>query len=175
VIEPLLRRALDLKSRGASQTAFIILANVCGRMSVKENQLRLRARDPRRRECLNDQQIVLRSSSPASFRVVCDRRLQRNVGAMSRVFIAPNEPEVVHSSFSDMTRLLLRGIDFGASAVFMALCAKAFCVHFYKDAERELKRRRSSPSPLPIPPDATAIRQPPALWVQSKSRHLHQP
>jgi hypothetical protein len=73
VIEPLLQRALDLKSKGASQTAFIILANVCGRMSVKENQsaqLRLRARDPRRRECLNDQQIVLRLSSRASFRIV---------------------------------------------------------------------------------------------------------
>ena len=28
-----------------------------------------------------------------------------------------------------MTRLLLRAIDFGASAVFMALCVRAFCVH----------------------------------------------
>ena len=35
-----------------------------------------------------------------------------------------------------MTRLLLRAIDFGASAVFMALCVRAFCVHFYKDTQR---------------------------------------
>ena len=38
-----------------------------------------------------------------------------------------------------MTRLLLRAIDFGASAVSMALCARAFCVHFYKDMERGLQ------------------------------------
>ena len=41
-----------------------------------------------------------------------------------------------------MTRLLLRAIDFGASAVFMALSVRAFCVHFYKDTQRELRRRR---------------------------------
>ena len=35
-----------------------------------------------------------------------------------------------------MTRLLLRAIDFGASAVFMALSVRAFCVHFYKDTQR---------------------------------------
>ena len=52
-----------------------------------------------------------------------------------------------------MTRLLLRAIDFGASAVFMALCVRAFCVHFYKDTQGELRRRRSSPSPLLIPPN----------------------
>jgi hypothetical protein len=27
-----------------------------------------------------------------------------------------------------MTRLILKAIDFGASAVFMALCTKTFCV-----------------------------------------------
>ena len=46
-----------------------------------------------------------------------------------------------HSSFLGMTRLLLRAIDFGASAVFMALCVRAFCVPFYKDTQRELRRR----------------------------------
>jgi hypothetical protein len=35
-----------------------------------------------------------------------------------------------------MTRLILRTIDVGASIVFMALCAKAFCVHFYNDLRR---------------------------------------
>ena len=37
-----------------------------------------------------------------------------------------------------MTRLILKAIDVGASAVFMALCTKAFFVHFYKDVERQL-------------------------------------
>ena len=32
-----------------------------------------------------------------------------------------------------MTRLLFRTVDFGASIVFMALCAKAFGVHFCED------------------------------------------
>ena len=35
-----------------------------------------------------------------------------------------------------MTRLILKAIDLGASAVFMALCTKAFFVHFYKDVKR---------------------------------------
>jgi integral membrane sensor domain MASE1 len=43
-----------------------------------------------------------------------------------------------------MTRLLLRAIDFGASAVSVALCARALCMHFYKDMERGLQRRRRS-------------------------------
>ena len=37
-----------------------------------------------------------------------------------------------------MTRFILKAIDVGASAVFMALCTKAFFVHFYKDVERQL-------------------------------------
>ena len=39
-------------------------------------------------------------------------------------------------SLTDMTRLILKAIDLGASAVFMALCTKAFFVHFYKDVKR---------------------------------------
>jgi hypothetical protein len=41
-----------------------------------------------------------------------------------------------------MTRLLFSAIDFGASLVFMTLCAKAFCVHFYKDIKQRLNLRR---------------------------------
>jgi hypothetical protein len=37
------------------------------------------------------------------------------------------------AALSDMTRFLFRTVDFGASIVFMALCAKAFGVHFYED------------------------------------------
>jgi hypothetical protein len=44
-----------------------------------------------------------------------------------------------------MTRWLLKAIDVGASAVFMALCTKAICVQFYQDIKRQL-RIRSSPS-----------------------------
>jgi hypothetical protein len=43
-----------------------------------------------------------------------------------------------------MTRFIFRTIDFGASIVFMALCAKAFCVHFYEDLRRHPQRRDSS-------------------------------
>jgi hypothetical protein len=35
-----------------------------------------------------------------------------------------------------MTRLILRAIDVGASIVLMALCARAFCAHFYNDLRR---------------------------------------
>jgi hypothetical protein len=63
------------------------------------------------------------------------------------------EPRRGIQSLGDMTRLILRAIDLGASAVFMALCTKAFCVHFYKDIERELRgqidRHHSAPSGPP--------------------------
>jgi hypothetical protein len=42
-----------------------------------------------------------------------------------------------------VTRLAFKAIDIGASAIFMALCAKAFCVHFYCDVERAMHKRRS--------------------------------
>jgi hypothetical protein len=49
-----------------------------------------------------------------------------------------------------MTRFLFRTVDFGASIVFMALCAKAFGVHFYEDISAgtraaRTRRQRSRP------------------------------
>jgi hypothetical protein len=41
----------------------------------------------------------------------------------------------------DMTRLILKTIDLGASAAFMVLCKKAFLVHFCKDIGRQLKKQ----------------------------------
>jgi hypothetical protein len=38
--------------------------------------------------------------------------------------------------------LILKAIDLGASAVFMALCTKALFVHFYKDIQQQVLRRR---------------------------------
>jgi hypothetical protein len=38
-----------------------------------------------------------------------------------------------------MMRYVFKGIDLGASVVFMALCVKAFCVHFFKDLEGRLQ------------------------------------
>jgi hypothetical protein len=40
-------------------------------------------------------------------------------------------------------RLAFKAIDIGASTIFMALCAKAFCIHFYCDVERAIHKRRS--------------------------------
>jgi hypothetical protein len=61
-----------------------------------------------------------------------------------------------------MSRLILRAIDVGASFVFMALCAKAFCTHFYNDL------RRASRS---LAPSAKIIefRQPRPVRVRSMS------
>ena len=52
-------------------------------------------------------------------------------------------------SLVGMTHLILKAIDFGASAVFIALCTKAFCVYLFK--------------------------QPSARPVQSTSDHPHPP
>jgi hypothetical protein len=48
-----------------------------------------------------------------------------------------------------MTRLILKAIDIGASAVFMALCTKAFLVHFYKDIEQRARRYEAPPRLTP--------------------------
>ena len=50
------------------------------------------------------------------------------------------------SRCSGMTRFILRVIDLGASIVFMALCIKAFSVHFYEDIRRDLESRSSASS-----------------------------
>ena len=41
-----------------------------------------------------------------------------------------------------MTRLILKAIDFGASAVFMALCTKAFCGYLFKQPQLDLFNQR---------------------------------
>ena len=40
-----------------------------------------------------------------------------------------------------MTRLILKAIDVGASAVFVALGTKAFCVHFYRNVKQQVHKR----------------------------------
>jgi hypothetical protein len=52
-----------------------------------------------------------------------------------------------------MTRLILKAIDLGASAVFMALCTKAFFVHFYKDV------KRLTVEPLAWPPQKSTLKR----------------
>jgi hypothetical protein len=59
-----------------------------------------------------------------------------------------------------MTRHVLRAIDFGASVVFMAFCAKALLTHFYKDLRLQQQQQRlavikDAPSLIP----AIAVRQ----------------
>jgi hypothetical protein len=38
-------------------------------------------------------------------------------------------------------RYAFKAVDFGASIVFMAMCAKAFWRHFYEDIERKLQQQ----------------------------------
>ena len=54
-----------------------------------------------------------------------------------------------------MTRFILKAIDVGASAVFMALCTKAFFVHFYKDVERQLHSPDDAPQAQLTRPSAS--------------------
>ena len=51
-------------------------------------------------------------------------------------------------------RYAFKAADFGASIVFMAMCARAFWRHFYKDIEQQLQRQKpplvkNSPSLVP--------------------------
>jgi hypothetical protein len=57
-----------------------------------------------------------------------------------------------YGRYDIMTRYAFKAIDLGASIVFMALCVKAFCVHFFKDLEGRLQRRK-----LPLAHDAPSL------------------
>jgi hypothetical protein len=51
-------------------------------------------------------------------------------------------------------RYAFKAVDFGASVIFTAMCAKAFWRHFYNDIEQELQRKKpplvtNSPSLVP--------------------------
>jgi hypothetical protein len=64
-----------------------------------------------------------------------------------------------------MTRYVFKAIDFIVSVVFLALCIKASCVHFYQDIKRQLHARKLpivKDAPSRIPSDEIAITQLPA-------------
>ena len=44
-------------------------------------------------------------------------------------------------------RYVFKAIDFVISVVFLALCTKALCVHFYQDIERQLDGTEASDKP----------------------------
>jgi hypothetical protein len=69
-----------------------------------------------------------------------------------------------------MMRYVFKAIDFVISVVFLALCTKALCVHFYQDIERQLHARKLLTS---HPPDEIAIAQLPAP-LRLASDHPHQ-
>jgi hypothetical protein len=49
-------------------------------------------------------------------------------------------------------RLLFKAVEIGASTVFLFLCAKAFCSHFYNDLRRLAQKRTQKklrPSTIP--------------------------
>jgi hypothetical protein len=73
------------------------------------------------------------------------------------------------SADNDMTRWLLKAVDVGASAVFVALCAKAFCILFVED----IKQQSRVPKPLLSAVDA--IKRAAILLVQSASGHRRPP
>jgi hypothetical protein len=61
-----------------------------------------------------------------------------------------------------MTRYVFKTVDFVVSIVFLALCIKAFCVHFYQDIEEQLHARtRKLPiikeTPSLVPSDKVGI------------------
>ena len=68
-----------------------------------------------------------------------------------------------------MTRWLLKAVDAGASAVFVALCAKAFCILFVEDIKQQLRVRKPSLSAV------HAIKQAAILLVRSASHRPHLP
>jgi len=67
-------------------------------------------------------------------------------------------------------RYVFKAIDFVISVVFLALCTKALCVHFYQDIERQLHARKLLTS---HPPGEIAIAQLPTP-LRLASDHPHQ-
>ena len=57
-------------------------------------------------------------------------------------------------------RYVLKAIDISVSVVFLALCIKVFCIHFYEDIKRQLHARKLpnvKDAPSLIPSDEIAI------------------
>jgi hypothetical protein len=46
------------------------------------------------------------------------------------------------SVFKQVMRYVFKAVDIVVSIVFLALCAKAFCIHFYQDIKRQLRAQR---------------------------------
>jgi hypothetical protein len=58
---------------------------------------------------------------------------------------AGRRPWVKPMAFSTTRyRILFKALEIGASAVFLFLCAKAFCSHFYNDLKRLVQKRRAN-------------------------------
>ncbi len=77
-----------------------------------------------------------------------------------------------------MTRYVFKAIDIGASIVFMVLCTKTFCIHFYKDIERRLharKRPTIKDTPSLISFNEIAITQLPTAALRLVSHHPRPP
>jgi hypothetical protein len=59
-------------------------------------------------------------------------------------------------------RYVFKAVDIGVSTVFLALCTKAFCIHFYRDIKRQLHASETSArqdKPLLIPSNEIAKTQ----------------
>ena len=73
-------------------------------------------------------------------------------------------------------RYVFKAIDISVSVVFLALCIKAFCTHFYQDFKRQLHERKLQiikDAPSLIPSDEIATTQLPAPH-RLASDHPHQ-
>jgi hypothetical protein len=77
-----------------------------------------------------------------------------------------------------VTRYVLRAMDFGASVIFMAFCAKALLAYFYKDLRLQQKQQRLAvfkDAPSLMPAHSIAVRQLLPLPAQSTSHHPRLP
>jgi hypothetical protein len=61
--------------------------------------------------------------------------------------------------FKAVMRYVFKAVDIVVSIVFLALCAKAFCIHFYRDIKRQPHARKLLTSQ---PQDETSIAELPA-------------
>jgi hypothetical protein len=69
------------------------------------------------------------------------------------------KPWIAEQLSRRMMRYVFKAIDFVISVVFLALCTKALCIHFYQDIEQQRHARKLLTS---HPPDEIAIAQLPA-------------
>jgi hypothetical protein len=72
----------------------------------------------------------------------CNLKIESDTKKRSRAILRDENPKPM-AFITTRYRMLFKALEIGGSAVFLFLCVKAFCSHFYNDLKRLVQKRRA--------------------------------